>query len=325
MRADGLDSDTFYMKVGDVYFHMARLVGSRIDRWRDFTIDQQRLATSYSGADLSGTFADKGFKAFLSVLLYATRADVWVAYAANQPVVDLDESNRSSVEMFVSVITSRSARFTGHMGIGRTLNYLGVRHPNLSQRLHGFAARISLMMGPSKFLMLTVPASRMREILLKALIEHVGIEATQIGDGTRKVTLKGVEIDPEAATIGELLALQRKFIESGAHRDPARLELFERNELAMVLRRQIDSRMHNGRLPLVCATKSDDGKSYRSFNLMDGRGNIVQRVRHYEMSQEYAWFFKSRYFVANPRQPLLTVRLDALASLSDSNHIEVLT
>lgn len=317
------DTDTFCMKVGDVHFHMVRLVGHRLERWRDFTIDQQRVATSYSGADLSRTFADKGFKAFLSVLVYAASADVWVAYAADQPVLDLDETNRSSVEMFVSVTTSRSARFTGHMGIGRAMTYLGTRHPELAPRLHGFAARVALMVEPSRFLMLTVSASRMREILVKAIVENVGAEAAQIGDGARKIALKGVEIDAEAATLDELLARQRDLIESGADSDLARLETFERNELAIALRRQIDSRLHTGRLPLVRATLSDDGKSYRSFDLEDGSGNIVQRIKHDEMSQEYAWFFQSRYFVANPRQPLLAVRLDALASLIDGHHIEV--
>ena len=319
-----LDSDTFCMKVGDEYFHMVRLIEHRIERWRSFTIDQQQLATSYSGADLSRTLADKGFKAFLSVLEYATCADVWVAYAADQPMVELDETNHSSVEMFVSIITSRGARFTGHMGIGRAMSYRGTRHPALSTRLHGFAARVTLMVEPSKSLMLTVPASRMREILLKALSENAGIQAAQIGDGTRKIALKGMEIDPQAATLAELMERQRELIACGADSDLARLEEFERNELAIALRQQIDSQKHTDRLPLVRATKSDDGKSYRSFDLEDGHGNSVQRIKHHEMSQEYAWFFQSNYFVANTRQPLLAVRLDALASLSDSHCIEIL-
>lgn len=309
-----------------MYFHMVRLAGHRLERWRDFTIEQQRAADPYSGTDLSRTFADKGFKAFLSVLAYADAAstDIWVAHAADRPVIDLDETNRSSVEMFVTVTTSTSARFMGHMGIGRAMTYLGTRHPGLAPRLHGFAARVALMIAPSKFLMLTVPASRMREILLKSVVETLGFEVAQIGDGARKVVLKGVEIDPDATTLDELLALQRVLLDCGADGDLARLEEFERNELAIALRRQSDSRLHTGHLPLVRASILDDGTSYRSFDLEDGRGNVVQRIEHDAMSKEYAWFFQSPYFVANPRQPLLAVRLDALARLGGGYPIKAL-
>ena len=301
----------------DLHFYLSRMTDSNVGAWRDFALSQQSLAAAYEGEELARKLADKGFKAFLPILDYVSspRTEVWAAFVSNKPWDNRAAIPHKSVEMFVSMITSIHACFTGHMGIARTLSYEGERHAGLSILLHAFTAFATLQLEKGKSYMLSVPASRMREMLAHALAEADAMGGLCIGDGCGPVRLRGETVEHPGSDLAALLRRRSEMRASGADRRESSLHDYERNELAISLIMQEEARQKSGSAPFVTASKVEDGSRYESFTLLDRHGRVIQALGESDMSGEFGWFFESPYFVRNPRQPLIAADLEVLASL----------
>lgn len=242
------------------------------------------------------------------------QTNVWVGFATDQPWINKDNLPIESIEIFVSMLTSLDSCFTGHMGIGRSLTYNGEKHKNISMKLHSFVALASLKIYPDKVYMLTVAASRMREIMVKNFI-NAGMAADLfIGDGNDKICLRETAV-PQLDSLIILLFKRLKMRLRGYKKLVNHLDEYELNELAIACKVVNNARTALARFPSVTAKIAPDSVSYKSFNIYDLNGEVIQTIYPDVMKGSMAWFFESRYFVVNKRQPLLCVDLKSLSRI----------
>ncbi|AIK96688.1 hypothetical protein [Candidatus Odyssella acanthamoebae] len=105
---------------------------------------------------------------------------VWIAQALNinyfhlKKKFDLSlESNENDwhkdVEMTMCIIFYPTDPFQMHIGISRNIFYEGVKHPQLSLKLHSFAAQVTRLSYSEKLYMITRPLYNMWSILITHL------------------------------------------------------------------------------------------------------------------------------------------------------------
>ena len=160
--------DLYQVKVEeDLFFVMEKVVDKNYKRWANLADIWQ------NDVEIDENLWDSiGVDAFTSSILYSNIADVWVAYASNKKVFQINDFNKNTVEMIMTVTTSKDIPFTTHMGISRSPYFIAnnlKQHRNISVRLHSFAAQVSLIIDSSKEFMITNPTKVMRKILAKSL------------------------------------------------------------------------------------------------------------------------------------------------------------
>jgi hypothetical protein len=179
-------NDGLYVgKVEDeFYMAMERIYDDNIDGWLEYANAQ--IEKRMCAKDLKYLPTVDGSSHFRMTLDFYKRGiitrenELWVAYASRDPVRSKanlkDLKYISSIEMFVTVVTSQDALITSHMGISRTFEAAldlqqappkHRKHPNQSIHLHSFAAKVITIRDPRKVYMLTSPVPIMLEILLK--------------------------------------------------------------------------------------------------------------------------------------------------------------
>ena len=115
---------------------------------------------------------------------YNYQPELWIAYALSGEKIPLDQPITKElfphIEMVLTVLTSRKAPFTVHMGIARTVYHeVAVfkgelrNHAHLSIALHGFAAKVIQKEHPLKFWMITSPVEKMAKIFRLALTGNI--------------------------------------------------------------------------------------------------------------------------------------------------------
>jgi len=214
--------------------------------------------------------------------------------------------------MFISMLTSRHASFTGHAGITRSVSYNGVKHTDLACTLHSFIAQATLKHYMGKRYMITVPVARMREILINKFIDKGKETDIYIGDNQVKYS---------SQSLGFLLENQRKMKLSGYDKsdEDSIVRGFEKNELAIALVRQKKTlETGNTFVPLKVQNKSNSNE-YRSFVVFDNKGDKLNDLASHDMTGEFSWFFESPWFTRNRRHPKLTFNLESLAGLVNFN------
>ena len=173
-------SEIYHLNIDDIlYFYMVKVTGKNAYMWKEYALKQRELSEKYIGEDYSIKKSDFGIKGFLPSIYYHDQdvTETWVAFVSNKFWENYNQIDYSSIEMFISMMTSKNARFTGHVGITRAVSYTGQKHQELSCYLHAFLAQVTLIhyMGEKKY-MINVPAARMREILQQFPPSHTGLE-----------------------------------------------------------------------------------------------------------------------------------------------------
>lgn len=78
-----------------------------------------------------------------------------------------------SIEMFVTITSSKHALITSHLGIAVSAENIASRQRRTSLDLHSFAAKVMLIRNPERKYMITAPVFAMGNIIAKALPDHV--------------------------------------------------------------------------------------------------------------------------------------------------------
>jgi hypothetical protein len=308
----------------NLHFHLERLTAANIGWWRSFALQQRERSEADFGTDLSVRKIDKGIKAFLATIAFCDcpGIEAWVAFVADRDCPPAQRPDPCSIEMAVSMTTSASARFTGHMGIFRAIDYEGAPNRNLASALHGFVGRAAIDLYPGKSLMLTVAASRMREIIVNAFQDNGLTHEIFVGDASGRVRLGPREIEVAALALETRLALRTEMRGNGMSRCDSHLPMYEENELAISVLRQEQHLRYRPRTAPIRLNRDADGPC-TAFELSAGDGTILHSFGPDEMGGEFAWFFHNPYFVRNPRQPPITLALEALAKFSPPGDLDV--
>ncbi|KHO02384.1 hypothetical protein JS55_06720 [Rickettsia felis str. LSU] len=128
-----------------------------------------------------------GKYAFSASLSYHDQdlTDVYAAFVSNKIRQKGDLPDTSSIEMFITMLTSKNASFISHSGIARTPIYTlesAPKHPNLAVKLHSsIAACAKDIYSNKKEYMITVPVKEMTQILLKEYEKKGVLDKIYIG------------------------------------------------------------------------------------------------------------------------------------------------
>jgi hypothetical protein len=318
-----INSELYYVKQAeDFYFYMVKVTGKNAYTWKEYALKQRSLSENYQGSDISIKKADKGIKGFLPSLDCHDQnfTETWVAFVSNKPWVDRNKIDCAAVEMFVSMMTSEHAYFTGHVGITRSISYDGIKHEDLACTLHTFIAQATLKRYKYKEYTINVPASRMREILVKKFINKGKFLDIYIGDDTSDIFLGDKLIQYDIESLDSLLKKRETMKLLGEDRLDHMLSSYEENELLISLIMQ-KKYLEEGKASMPLKIQKQPGSNIiSSFALFSQNGKKLNDLTPQEMSGEFAWFFETPWFVKNLRQPLLTVNLRAMANLISFNN-----
>lgn len=326
-----INSELYYVQQEeDLYFYMVKVNDKNANVWKEYALKQRDLAEKYQGTDIAIKKADKGIKGFLPSLDCHNHnyTEAWVAFVSNKPWIDKSKIDYSSIEMFVSMMTSEHAHFTGHVGITRGVSYDGIKHGDLACALHSFIAQATLKCYKNKEYTINVPASRMREILIKKFTNIGKISDIYIGDNTSDIYIGDTHIEYNKKSLDSLLKKREAMKLLNCDRSDDVLNSYEENELTISLLLQ-KKYLEEEKICIPLKIQKQPGSNkFLSFTLFSKDGKKLNDITPQEMSNEFAWFFETPWFVKNLRQPLLTVNLRSLADLVCFNNLikyEVLT
>ena len=146
-------------KRGKVFFTFIE-VTNNTRMWLDFANKQKSLPNyEIIGGGVNGFIQS----------LKNRNAYKFIAYMSNEDHTKestITVNNFKDIEMLVTVCTTENCPFVMHMGIFRPSTYEGVKHPNMSMILHGFAASriLAETFATHKKYMITAPLESMRKI-----------------------------------------------------------------------------------------------------------------------------------------------------------------
>ncbi len=184
-------------KEDDVFFVFEKLTTSNRPFWRGY-IDEQKANAQKDYVYLTGIKLMDGVSSFaLSLNLdgpfqrFGGRftSDVWVAYATRQDPREFSATSEN-IEMVFSVFVNATSPITTHMGIARNYRYFSfayMPHFGLSIDLHAFASAASNLIYGQKSLMMTRPASKMLEILVKGFEKKGLQDFIWVGDTLERI------------------------------------------------------------------------------------------------------------------------------------------
>ena len=313
-----INSELYYLKQAeDFYFYMVKITGKNAHIWKEYALKQREIAENYQGNDIATKKADKGIKGFLPSLDCHDQnfTETWVAFVSNKLWLNKNKIDYSAIEMFVSMMTSKHAFFTGHVGITRSVSYNGVKNEDLACSLHSFIAQVTLKRYKhNKEYMINVPASRMREILIKRFTSKGKASDIFIGDNGSDIYLGDKLIQYDRSNLSSLLKKRDNIKLKGYDKTDHMLTDYEENELSISLLLQKKSLEEGSYIPLKIH-KQPDNNTILSFVLFSKSGKKLNDLTPQEMSGEFAWFFETPWFIRNLRQPLLTANLQSMANL----------
>lgn len=296
-----------------LHFYLDKVTGKNAEMWSKYATDTLNATKYYHGDHIGTKKAGIGITGFIpSIRDYYDQNDTWVAFVSNK-LQDLNNIDPKSIEMSVTMMTSLHAHFTSHVGISRGASYTGDLHKNISPKLHSFIAAATLQHygnTVNKDYMINVPASTMREILIKAFKDAGQETNIFIGDNTTKCSKETLEVlsnNLEAMKIGGLDTT-----------DHMRYEI-QKTQLDINIRQQKESLEKTG---MTVPIEVTEGKGYNeSLNwiLLDEEGKVLHNLNPQDMTGEYAWFFKSPYIWHNRSdlEPVITCDIKALADMGD--------
>ncbi|MDD9335286.1 MAG: hypothetical protein PV347_04545 [Rickettsiaceae bacterium] len=301
-----------------LHFYLDKVTGKNAEMWLKYANDARDTTKYYHGDHIGIKNANIGITAFIpSIRDYYDQNDTWVAFASNK-LQDLNNIDPKSIEMSVTMMTSLHAHFTSHAGISRGALYTGDLHRHISQKLHSFIAAATLqhygdtLDTVNKYYMITVPASTMREILIKAF-KYAGQETNIfIGDNTTECSKKTLEV-----LSNNLEAMKIAGFDTMDH---TRHEL-QKTQLDFNIRQQKESLKKTG---MTVPIEVTEGKGYNeSLNwiLRDKEGKVLHNLNPQDMAGAYAWFFESPYIWHNRSdlEPVITCDIKALADMGHFN------
>lgn len=207
-----ISNDLYTGKVRDeFYVAMERVDKNTVNSWLAYSQLQEHQAQqlidqkSQCLKDKSGmSYTKLVLGLFKKGIIDPTLHDLWIAYASTTPVTGTIKLNidgktpNSSIDMFMTVITSQNALLTSHMGISRTVESATdlqekdsrrKKHPYQSMDLQSFAAKVMLLQNSQKKYMLNPPVVSMRSIMLKTMPKN----SVFIGDNLYQKELEKVK------------------------------------------------------------------------------------------------------------------------------------
>ena len=159
-----------YQESDDLHFYMTQVTADNYEAWKEYAEEKSKKSLK-KGLSVAQENIEIGLKAFTPSLEYYGHegTEVYVVYAANTELSDPTIPSRpESIEMFVSSMTSKGAPFMSNTGITRAQAYEGIKHSELSMKLHGFAAKIMHMIHPDIHYMINAPVPKMLEIAVNS-------------------------------------------------------------------------------------------------------------------------------------------------------------
>lgn len=149
----------------NIDFYITKVTDSNYKDWHEYC----------SKASAKGNASIGGGSFFSSIDFYDhVNTDIWVSYISDKHISNPSIPDNKSIEMVVTMMTSKNALWSSHVGIFRSSLYNGNNHSNVSMKLHDFTAKATSMLYPEKLYMINVPAEVMLEIILKSTEKKYG-------------------------------------------------------------------------------------------------------------------------------------------------------
>lgn len=287
----------FYHDGDKLHYNMVKVTPENFDTWKSFVLKERTL-------DMNKLY-DTGSVAFMPSLKFFDwiNTDTWVAFLSNKKYEVNSKLDTSSIEMYVTMITSQNACFTSHSGIARSIQYNGEKHNRSSQKLHSFISKVAndhYHDNPiKKAYMITCPIFGTAKIIKDALNQD--------------------NIDGEVYIGSKVFNDQYKFVPNlNEKQQKIQSEIYQ----------YIQEQKHTS-LPIEVILKDQDAvhayndpNNITSFNIKDKNGMILNNITAEDVNKEFAWFFEHPYLYQgqNATEVLATIDLQGLIAIGGFNN-----
>jgi hypothetical protein len=178
----------------NIFFNAEKLSIDTLIFWKKYCANQKQQFNSINRSTMHPYSEGLlGFEESLELFNQRNNYHIWIIFVANTTLKDkfkiqtlksgkiLEDINIScfnEIEMCLTLFIGDNVPITTHMGIFRNAHYFTKSkslktHKNLSLYLHSFAAKISKIIVPNTYYMVTSPTKIMRTILVKEIEKYV--------------------------------------------------------------------------------------------------------------------------------------------------------
>ena len=178
----------------NIFFNAEKLTSDTIKFWKSYCANQKQQFNSIERST-NRPYSEGliGFEESLSLFNQYNNYHIWIIFVANttlkdkfisltskrgEILKDIKKSCFNEIEMCLTLFIGDNVPITTHMGIFRNAHYFTKlkslkTHKNLALYLHSFAAKISKIIVPKTYYMVTSPTPIMRTILVKEIEKYV--------------------------------------------------------------------------------------------------------------------------------------------------------
>lgn len=298
-----IKQDVYHIEAENgLHFYMVKVNDSNAQAWQDWARIEENASRSV-GISKAQAKASTGIVGFLPSFRYYDNNDTetWVAFASNEKLSDPSLPSSHSIEMAVTMMTS-GGPFSSHIGVFRPPSYKGEIHKGLAMRLHGFTAKATLEHHHDKEYMITVPESRMREILLEK-IEAVGGFVFIGGDHTVYPTDTLEKVINTIEIMKNHGFYETDRVISDVYKQTLNLALIKQQAL-----------LQSGKIHCPFETIGTTPRECSSFVIKNDKDQVLCSLTEQDMHGEFAWFFDSPYLFRNADNAgMVTTKIEDLS------------
>lgn len=307
-RKQLVKSDFYHLHEEDsLHFYMVRVNAGNVQLWSNYLNFQDTSENHAVAESIAVKKAGIGIRAARTCLKYydSDNAEVWVGFAADK-ICNPNRIDPDNIEMFVTMTTSEHAPFTMHMGIARAPSYKGIKHPELSMKLHSFIAQATLENPSDKYYMITRPVSIMRNIFVDACKDSTNPFLLYIGNGNN--------IEYPKKSWAELQDAYTQMKKKGYDK------MHNMSDQVFTARLNIDLKLQEENLAkgvifIPIYMEYDDTGKVKSFLLTRDDGTVLCNLSESDINGEFMWLFDNIWFNYDESLPIVTTELKGLSEL----------
>jgi len=222
----------------NIFFNAEKLTIDNLPFWNKYCETQTTQFNSIKRSAIH-PYSDGllGFQESLRLFNNSNNYHIWIIFVANSNLnnkfisrqlrsgkisIDINSSCFNEIEMCLTLFIENKVPITTHMGIFRNAHYFTKTtpnlktHKNLSLYLHSFAAKISKLLFPTTYYMVTSPTLIMRTILVNKIKNYV----EQLKKHNKKIKLEDIIVIGNNNQRNEV----RKAIKSKSSNEPENIK-----------------------------------------------------------------------------------------------------
>ena len=155
--------------------------------WQEYALSQVKNEAEVMNRWAESEKKENQGARYFELVLNNKYPETWVSYVTSDKDPQPTMMDKNHIKMYMSVVSSKEALITSHMGISITVESITKKPARgISLSLHSFAAKVMLMENPERRFMINSPLVDMAVILIKS-----GLKKLFIGNQSKAEELFG--------------------------------------------------------------------------------------------------------------------------------------